>query len=66
MAPSQTKKSFEELNKPLDFAVNQDHVAKELTEFRESLIERFGSSKVPTPAIKDVYKQCAGGQMSSE
>ena len=35
-------------------------------EFRESLIERFGSSKVPTPAIKDVYKQCAGVQMSSE
>ena len=60
MAPSQGK-TFEELNKPLDFTVNKEHVANSLTEFRESLIERFGSSKVPTPAIKDVYKQCAGG-----
>ena len=59
------KATFEELNKPLDFVKNQDHVAKKITEFRDSNIERFGTSKVPTPAIKDVYRQCAGG-MSSE
>ena len=55
-APVKHQATFEELNKPLDFIVNQDHVAKKITEFRDSLIERFGSSKVPTPAIRDVYR----------
>ena len=56
---------FDEKNKPLSFVKNQDHVARKITEFRDSIIERFGSSQVPTPAVKDVYKQCAGG-LSSE
>lgn len=63
--PVPTKATFEELNKPLDFAKNQDHVANKINEFRDNIIERFGGSKVPTPDIKDVYRQCAGG-MSSE
>ena len=43
------------------FLKNQEEVAKKITDFRESIIERFGSSQVPTPAVKDVYKQCGGG-----
>ena len=58
-------KSYDELNKPLMFAKNQEEVARKITDFRESIIERFGSSQVPTPAVKDVYKQCGGGAQSS-
>ena len=60
------KKSFEELNNPLMFAKNQEEVARKITDFRDSIIERFGSSQVPTPAVKDVYKQCGGGVESSQ
>ena len=52
---------FNEKNKPLSFAKNQDEVASKLTEFRDNIIERFGSSQVPTPAVKEIYKQCGGG-----
>jgi hypothetical protein len=29
-----------------------------LTAHRQQIIDTYGSSKVPTPVIKDVYKQC--------
>ena len=58
MAPTKT---FDELNKPLDIPENQELVARKIREFRESNIDRFGSSQVPTPVVKEVYKQCAGG-----
>ena len=49
----------------MDYQKNQDEVAQKLNQFRSNNIEQFGSSQVPTPAVKDIYKQCAGG-MSSE
>ena len=51
-------KNYEELNNPLAFPRNQDHINRKITEFRDDIIERFGSSQVPTPAVKDIYKQC--------
>ena len=51
-------KNYEELNNPLAFTRNQDHINRKITEFRDDIIERFGSSQVPTPAVKDIYKQC--------
>ena len=50
--------NYEELNNPLAFTRNQDHINRKITEFRDDIIERFGSSQVPTPAVKDIYKQC--------
>ncbi len=50
----------------MDYLKNQERVAEKLNQFRESNIEQFGSSTVPTPALKDVYKQCAAGIESSE
>ena len=58
-------KTFEELNKPLQFGDNKKIVDRKLTEFRNDIIEKFGSSQVPTPAVKDIYKQCAGGIAST-
>ena len=29
-----------------------------MTAHRQQIIDTYGSSKVPTPVIKDVYKQC--------
>ena len=58
-------KTFDELNKPLDIPENQELVSRKITEFRESNIERFGTSQVPTPVVKEVYKQCAGGPGST-
>jgi len=53
--------TFDELNKPLMLVKNQEEVARKITEFKESIVETFGCSQVPTPAVKDFYKQCAGG-----
>ena len=47
------------------FLKNQEIVAQKITEFRESIIDRYGSSQVPTPDVKAVYKQC-GGREDSE
>ena len=41
-----------------------EYVSNSLNQFRNNLIEKYGSSKVPTPVIRDVYKQCAGGLSS--
>ena len=60
-----TKETFDELNKPLSMAHNQEHVARKLNEFKESIEAKFNSSSVPTPAVKDFYKQCAGGEPHS-
>jgi len=57
----QSPKTFDELNKPLFLEKNKEEVARKITEFQESILNQFGSSQVPTPAIKDFYKQCAGG-----
>ena len=50
----------------MDYVENQERVAEKLNQFRESNIEQFGSSTVPTPALKDVYKQCAGMESSEQ
>ena len=61
---TEAAKRYDELNKPMMLAKNQQLVAQKLTEFHDSIVEKYGSSQVPTPDVKAVYKQC-GGQESS-
>lgn len=46
------------LNDPLQSVLNQNYISEKLTAHRQQIIDTYGSSKVPTPVIKDVYKQC--------
>ena len=46
-------------NNPIKSKINQDYITQSLNMFRQQNIDRYGSSKVPTPSVKDVYKQCA-------
>ena len=47
-----------EMNDPLQSLANRDYISEKLAAHRQGIIETYGSSKVPTPVIKDVYKQC--------
>ena len=53
-------------NNPLQSLSNRDYISEKLTAHRQGIIDAFGSSKVPTPVIKDIYKQCKNNVLSSE
>ena len=52
------------LNDPLQSLVNRDYISEKLTAHRQQIIDTYGSSKVPTPVVKDVYKQCRNAILS--
>ena len=62
-APERTEKEEENMNNPLGFLRNLDYISEKLNAHKE-VIEPYGS-KVPTPVMKDLYKQCGNNDLSS-
>ena len=57
-----TEKEISNMNNPLQSLLNRDYISEKLNAHRQ-IIDSFGS-KVPTPVIKDVYKQCSNNDIS--
>ena len=39
------------------FPENQEEVSRKITDWRDGIVERFGTSQVPTPSLNEFYKQ---------